>query len=78
MVRGFFRRGKLWGEFSPALGIPKLQHLHYAADIPEFRRGKISPPSLKTTFSGKVMPPRSPPPPPLVVHSAALWPDTKK
>ena len=42
------------------------------ADTPKFHQGKISPPSLKTTFSHEIIPQQSPPPPPLCVSGAGL------
>ena len=53
---GIVSPGKIRGEVSPPLGIPKLQHLHYTADTAKFRQAKIAPPSLKTNFSHEIIP----------------------
>ena len=48
--------GKFWGGVSPPLGIPKLQHLHYTANTPEFRWGKCHHLSQRSSFPTKLSP----------------------
>ena len=58
IVREYFAQN-FRGGISPPLQVPKLTHTasrtHCTANAPRFRQGKISPPSLETKSSFKII-----------------------